>query len=562
MLTQSEILDAMQFDLSLLNGNKLNGTGDPAYVIDYQFADNGQPADLWQTYSGWTAMSGPEKAAVRRAMDHIETFLNVSFVEVPASNDPTMNIGKVLIPGSTAGYGGYNYSAFSGGVLSDYDNFAVFDNGINLADDSAHNLILHEIGHALALKHPFGTPALPNTLENNKYTVMSYTSNPENGQDSDAMMLYDILALQDWWGATTDYNTGGTLYTGPRTNTIDPLWDTGGNDTIDASGQSGAARLDLREGYFSRFGSYDDVVIPYDVTIENAIGGMGGDTINGNSAANTLIGRQGNDTLTAFEGADSLLGGNGNDLLGGGFGYDTLRGGNGDDTVNGGVGFDLMHGDAGNDSLDGGDGADRIFGGANADTIRGGKGNDTVTGGNGRDEARLGNGFDVFTDNAQGGDAGRDTVFGGNGNDTINGGAGADVFYGEAGNDVLFGSNGFDRLLGGTNADRLYGGNGNDTLTGGLGQDQMTGGTGLDHFVFASGFGYDTIFGFEAADGENINLAGVAAITDFTDLIMHHLENADGTARIVAGANSILLDGVDFADVGVGLDYSGHDFIF
>ncbi|MEP2532166.1 hypothetical protein [Shimia sp.] len=131
-------------------------------------------------------------------------------------------------------------------------------------------------------------------------------------------------------------------------------------------------------------------------------------------------------------------------------------------------------------------------------------------------------------------------------------GGGFDEFYGEAGNDVLRGGLGFDRLFGGANADQLFGDLGNDTLNGGLGQDQMTGGAGLDRFVFASGFGNDTIFGFEAADGEKINLAGVGAITGFADLITNHLEDAGGTARIVAGVNSILLDGVSFSDVGAG----------
>lgn len=38
--------------------------------------------------------------------------------------------------------------------------------------------------------------------------------------------------------------------------------------------------------------------------------------------------------------------------------------------------------------------------------------------------------------------------------------------------------------------------------------------------------------------------------------------NAGGTAQIVDGANSILLSGVSFSDVGVGLAYSADDFLF
>ena len=56
--------------------------------------------------------------------------------------------------------------------------------------------------------------------------------------------------------------------------------------------------------------------------------------------------------------------------------------------------------------------------------------------------------------------------------------------------------------------------------------------------------------------------ADVSAITSFADLITNHLVNVGGTAQIVDGANTILLDGVDFSEVGVGLAYSADDFIF
>ncbi|MEP2529981.1 calcium-binding protein [Shimia sp.] len=363
-----------------------------------------------------------------------------------------------------------------------------------------------------------------------------------------------------------------------------------GNDTLRADlGVYAADEFDvevnLQSGEAGAIGSTfnrDQVISIENVIFENALIDA---ALTGNDAANILTSNQGTDTLLGGNGADTLNAGAGNDIVAGGngrdlanlgngadvfndnaqgtdAGRDTVFGGNGNDTINGGGGFDEFRGDAGNDSILGGGGFDQLFGGAGSDTLLGGLGNDTVGGGDGRDEARLGNGFDVFNDNGQGDDAGRDTVFGGNGNDTVNGGGGFDEFYGEAGNDVLFGGNGFDRLFGGANADQLFGGAGNDTLNGGVGQDQMTGGAGLDRFVFASGFGTDTIFGFDAADGEKINLAGVGAITDFADLVMNHLEDASGTARIVAGTNSILLDGVNFADVGIGLAYSGDDFIF
>jgi len=83
-----------------------------------------------------------------------------------------------------------------------------------------------------------------------------------------------------------------------------------------------------------------------------------------------------------------------------------------------------------------------------------------------------------------------------------------------------------------------------------------------DTFVFAGSFGADTITDFSSNDAEDIDLSGVANITNFTDLVMNHLSNNGGTAQIEDGANSILLQGVAFADVGVGQLYSEEDFIF
>ena len=148
------------------------------------------------------------------------------------------------------------------------------------------------------------------------------------------------------------------------------------------------------------------------------------------------------------------------------------------------------------------------------------------------------------------------------GNDTLHGGAGGDSYYGQTGSDLDIGRLGEDKLYGGDGFDTLEGGDGNDSVWGGNGIDQIWGGAGMDTFFFADGFGTDTVFGFDAADGEKVSLAGVTAITDFSDLVANHLMNVGGTAQIVDGTNSILQNGVAFGDVGAGLAYSADDFLF
>lgn len=375
MTTKTEILEAMQF--SYINDkDPLNTSGNSRYTITYQYAGTSAPVDpaTNTVFSGWTNFTSGEKTAFEAALTHIESFLNVDFVEVSGSTDPDLDVGKVTLPGSTTGQGGNSISYF-GSSISRWDAFVVYDNTEDLTADAQMNLLLHELGHALGLKHPFSTPALPAAEDSNKYSSMSYTDNPDNGMRSDALMLYDVYALQDIWGSVA-YNTGDTTYTGSRTNTVDTVWDTGGTDHFDASALSTAVALDLHEGAFSTFGSYPDVVIAYGTKIEKATGGSAADTLTGNALANVLSGKGGNDAIKAGSGADSLKGGGGRDIL---------NGQNGGDTLWGDQGYDKLYGQNQNDTLYGGKGNDALFGGKGQDVLKGQAGNDKLTGGGGAD---------------------------------------------------------------------------------------------------------------------------------------------------------------------------------
>lgn len=327
MPSKSAILEAMQFTF-INDKDPMNSTGSPSYQITYQF-ESSQPGDLSTSYSGWTAMTNAEKNAVRAAMDYIETFLNIKFVEVSGQSDPDLNLGKVYLPGSTAGKGGPSIT-FSGSTIQSWDGHAVYDNTIDIS--SGHeNLILHELGHALGLKHPFDAPTLPSKYENNHYSIMSYTSDPNSGKDNNTMMLYDIFALQDIWGAAKS-NKGDNKYKGKGSNDVRVIWDTKGVDALDASSKSSKVKLDLRDGHFSKFGSYEDVAIAYGVRIENAFGGKKGDTIIGNNKANLIKGNGGNDKINAKGGDDTVKGGGGKDTVNGGTGNDKLFGNSNSDT--------------------------------------------------------------------------------------------------------------------------------------------------------------------------------------------------------------------------------------
>lgn len=411
MLSKNEILTGMQYPMSLVSG-PVNTSENPAYDITYQFADT-QPEDLIYSFNGWSGLTPEEMLAFRAAFDHVETFLNVRFVEVTESPDPDFNLGKIALPDGVLGLGGFYYYAWGDGSLIEYDGFALFNGKEDLAEQRAW-LILHELGHALGLKHPFETHSdsgathgpLPEEYDSEKYTLMSYTLNPETDERPQSMALFDIFALQDRWGANTEYNKDDTTYTGPRSPGVDVIWDAGGLDRLDASDRTESVKLDLREGEFSQFGDHEDVAIAFGVTIEEAFGGAGDDMIIGNAANNRLLGGAGNDEISGGTGKDTINGGDGDDNLAGESSGDLIFAGAGNDVVFGGGGNDLMYGQDGND---------RIVGGSGADELQGQDGDDILTG-------------SAMSDLIYGG-AGSDFINGGFGYDRINGGDGGDRFY-------------------------------------------------------------------------------------------------------------------------------------
>lgn len=207
--------------------------------------------------------------------------------------------------------------------------------------------VLHEIGHALGLKHPheaeYGFPALPEEYDALEMSAMSYR--PFFGRDPDAgltnqfgnlgqsFMLLDISALQELYGANYSINSDDTVYSWLPGNgdtlvngeigidQVDSvnkifatIWDGGGIDTYDLSAYETDLTINLMPGASSVFsttqianlglgnsaaGNIYNALLHNDDTrslIENAIGGSGNDTLIGNQAINMLDGGDGFDT--------------------------------------------------------------------------------------------------------------------------------------------------------------------------------------------------------------------------------------------------------------------------
>ena len=436
-----------------------------------------------------------EKNYTRQALENYRAVANINFVEVSDAGDGgTVRFGRADRSGSN-GWAFRPSSSPKGGDVW-------LDNGrTDLAPgQKGYQTLVHELGHAIGgfndvtIGYNQDGRYSQSLIERNKgvdgatlspsqdsyqYTVMSYRGHPDMpGVLPRTLMLYDIAAVQTLYGANWNHNSGNTTYSWNTNETfLETIWDGGGIDKFDASNQTLSTKIDLRAGEFSSIGSYhgwrnatNNVAIAFGVTIENAEGGKGHDTIRGNSARNVLQGNSGNDRIYGGEENDIIKGDAGNDYLYGENGNDRLYGGNDNDRLYGSSGNDYLYGESGNDRLYGGNDNDRLYGGSGNNYLLGNHGDDRLYGGS--DDDRL---------------------YGGNDDDRLYGSSGEDYLYGDSGNDRLYGGNHDDKLYGGSGDDQLSGGYGNDILNGyqrGSSQiDTLTGGGGDDTFVLGGSWG-------------------------------------------------------------------------
>jgi serralysin len=187
----------------------------------------------------------------------------------------------------------------------------------------AKEVVQHEIGHALGLGHPGAyngtTPTsgqiLYATTDTRQYTVMSYNDpagDPYNGNHLTTPGQYDILALQRIYGApTASIFSGGQIF-GFNTNTsidqfdftknttpVVTLYDTGTGNTLDVSGFTQSATIDLNPGAFSSVaGLRNNIGIDFTTRIDTVITGAGDDSIAVNNNADIIDGGGGNDIVT------------------------------------------------------------------------------------------------------------------------------------------------------------------------------------------------------------------------------------------------------------------------
>jgi serralysin len=281
----------------------------------------------------YTPISLSNQTDFKAALRQWENVADIQFIQI---NETQNNVGDIRVA----------YTEISG--LDDAEAWAYLptfatwggDIWINQSSRSATRewtagsfsflTMLHEIGHALGLDHPFEDPGFPVSEDTMSRTIMSYSAIA--GDQSSFFdyhpttpMPLDIQAIQYLYGVNNNFRKGDDIYHySDSTIYHETLWDSGGIDTIRYDGDL-PAFIQLQSGEGSYIGStvyaisaVESITVPnvwiaYDTIIENASGGRHDDILHGNALDNILTGNEGNDTFFGMAGDDILLGGTGID---------------------------------------------------------------------------------------------------------------------------------------------------------------------------------------------------------------------------------------------------------
>ena len=321
------------------------GTSWESSTISYSFPELGslfltEYSSAQEPYTGFEALTVAQRLGVRQALAEWASVANVTFVEVA---EPYSS-GVIRLGQSSAPYTAWSYlpsSRETGGDIWFGYNYNYDNPHWQTYADYAYHIMIHELGHALGLKHPGQysdsdvAPYAGTATDALQYSVMSYISYPGAGLNvypgsasyPQTPMMNDIAAIQYIYGANFNHNSDDTVYSFSPSDTVifRTIWDGNGVDTYDASAYSTGVSLQLAPGLWSTLESNqladlgNGVKAPGSVAnallyagdprslIENAVGGSGDDSLRGNVTDNQLTGGAGSDQIWGGSGGDDLL---------------------------------------------------------------------------------------------------------------------------------------------------------------------------------------------------------------------------------------------------------------
>lgn len=207
--------------------------------------------------TGQEAFTAAQQAAARTAIDYLSAITGIEFVEVADGTGAQIHLCNIDISGASvtglcSWHTPYTYIPSTGVVTSFTPQAYVYlDNNEWRARNqdltpggTGYETLLHELGHALGLKHPFddtssgNTNHLPTSQDNTSNTLMSYThvGGPYSTYSQDDIAALNWLYGGDGLRGALGMNStaGGRYVTG--TSGADVLTGTAANDALEGDG--------------------------------------------------------------------------------------------------------------------------------------------------------------------------------------------------------------------------------------------------------------------------------------------------------------------------------------
>ena len=290
----------------------------------YSFPDQ-KPDYIPVSITGWAPANEKMVFAARDIFSRLETVLDIDFEETQIFSGLNVISVSQSIQTNTAGYSYYPNIYYEIGsdifISKSYSNPSLIENDLTNYD---YEVLLHEIGHALGLKHPFESDrsnliTLPLYEDNTRLTAMSY--NESFSTFSGSFRDLDWMVLTKFYGVNPSFRSENNTYEFDSSSGVFII-DGGGIDTILADLTYTDIYVDLRagahsyKGYKSNYISVaNQLTISEGSEIENVKTGFGDDLVIGNDLANIIITSSGDDLIFPDLGADIINAGLGSNFI-------------------------------------------------------------------------------------------------------------------------------------------------------------------------------------------------------------------------------------------------------